>query len=134
MVVQEKKPQAARKSTLCLLLCMLLAGVPTASFGMTGHAEQGSPSGAACEVDDECQSRFCDTGVCRLPEGQYGAICTPAPLTTEGWRDGKLNTCGAYVCEAGRCRSCKSDSQCQQEYGAPKCRHHPTRPGQRCGA
>ena len=133
MVVQGKKPQAARKPIVCLLLFTLALSVPGEALALAGSAGKDAPIGAACHVDDDCQSGFCDLGICRLSEGQYGAGCTPAPLTAEGLRDGKLNHCGAYVCEEGRCRSCNSDRQCQSEYGAPTCILHPSRPGKRCG-
>ncbi len=134
MVVQGKKPQAALKQTVSLLLFTLALGVPGETFALAGGAGKDAPVGAACHADEDCQSDFCDLGICRIPQGQYGAVCTPAPLTAEGLRDGKLNYCGAYVCEEGRCRSCNSDSQCQSEYGAPMCKLHPNRPGKRCGA
>jgi hypothetical protein len=134
MVAREKKPQAAIKFLFSLLLVMVVSGNPGDVLALAGGGGQDHPAGAACQADEDCQSGFCDAGVCRLPEGQYGAVCTPAPRTAEGLRDGKLNACGAYICSEDRCRSCNSDSQCQQEYGAPTCRLHPTRPGKRCGA
>lgn len=97
---------------------------------MTGGANQ---VGATCTADDNCQSGFCDLGTCKEIDGQYGAYCSPAPRTAEGYRDGKLNTCGAYICIDHRCRSCLSDEQCLQEYGASKCQSHALRPGHRCG-
>lgn len=134
MVALGKKLQAAIKPLVRLLLFTLALGFPGETWALAGGAGNDAPTGAACHVDEVCQSGFCDLGVCRIPQGQYGAACTPAPFTEEGLRDGKLNSCGAYVCVEGRCRSCTSDSQCQREYGAPKCQLHPTRPGKRCGA
>ena len=133
MVAREKKPLAAIKHIFCLLLFTLALGVPGETLALAGGAGSDAPIGAACHADEDCQSTFCDLGICRIPEGQYGAVCTPAPFTEEGLRDGKLNTCGAYVCREGRCRSCNSDRQCQQDYGAPTCQLHPSRPGKRCG-
>ena len=133
MAAQAKKRQAVIKQTVCLLIFSIVLGVSYLAIALTGGADRYSPVGAACHIDDDCQSSFCDLGICRNPEGQYGAVCTPAPLTPEGLRDGKLNSCGAYICSEGRCRSCNADSQCQSEYGAPKCSPHRTRPGNRCG-
>lgn len=132
MAVQVKKQQVAIKQTVCLLIFTVVLGASGAA--QAGGADKYNPVGAACHVDDDCRSNFCDLGICSIPEGQYGAVCTPAPLTSEGLRDGKLNSCGAYICSEGRCRSCNSASQCQREYGAPKCNPHSTRPGKRCGS
>jgi hypothetical protein len=92
------------------------------------------PLGKSCAVDNDCAFGFCDLGICAMPEGVYGQPCKVAPLGADGLRDGKLNMCGAYVCSQERCRSCGSDAQCQEEYGAPLCVARPNRPGIRCGA
>ena len=90
--------------------------------------------GRACASDGACQSSYCDLGVCAAPQGRYGSPCQEPPRTSSGVRDAKLNTCGAYICADGKCRSCTSEVQCQREYGAPHCRASDGRPGQRCGA
>ncbi|MCG5051408.1 MAG: glutaminyl-peptide cyclotransferase [Myxococcales bacterium] len=66
---------------------------------------------------------------------RFGAPCTLAPRNPNGTTDGKQNTCGAYLCIDGRCRSCVEDGECEIEYGAPTCGHLlDTRwPGNRCG-
>jgi hypothetical protein len=89
--------------------------------------------GEACLEDAQCVSNFCDNLQCAMPEGVYGRPCVPAPTTADGLRDGKLHTCGAYLCLEDRCRSCVSDDQCQQELGAPRCYISEGRPGARCG-
>jgi hypothetical protein len=83
--------------------------------------------------DADCPGGFCDRGVCQVPTGVYGRVCTPAPRTREGPRDGKLHACGAYLCIDGRCRSCQSDAECRSELGAPRCYKAPGEPGSRCG-
>jgi hypothetical protein len=98
-----------------------------------GPAVRAGEDAAICSADGECRSGFCDKGQCAEPQGTFGATCTPAPRTSEGFRDGKLHTCGAYLCIDGRCRSCSSDSQCQSELGAPRCLSSQGRPGSRCG-
>lgn len=100
-----------------------------------GQAEtKGILNGQSCSLDGSCLSGFCDAGQCAEPSGPFGAVCTPAPRTSDGLRDGKLNVCGAYLCLNGRCRSCVSDTQCKEEYGAPRCRSLAPYPGRRCGA
>lgn len=104
------------------------------ALDMLGWAHASARAEAvACRADRECLSGFCDRGQCAQPEGTFGAVCTPAPRTAEGFRDAKLGACGAYLCSDSRCRSCESDSQCQAELGAPRCLFSPGRPGLRCG-
>jgi len=89
--------------------------------------------GAACSADAQCGSGFCDRRTCVAPNDVYGRRCRPAPRTAGALRDGKLNACGAYVCEDARCRSCASARQCMHEYGAPACKAVEGEPGLRCG-
>jgi hypothetical protein len=119
--------RARHGTVIAVALCLL--GCAQARAPALGAAADAT----ACGADRECGSGFCDKGRCAEPEGVYGAACTPAPRTAEGVRDGKLNTCGAYVCIEARCRSCESDAQCQGELGAPRCMSSATRPGSRCG-
>jgi hypothetical protein len=93
-------------------------------------AEVANPS---CRSDAECPGGFCDNGTCAAMHGVFGAACTPAPRTPEGIRDGKLHSCGPYVCSDTRCRSCSSDEQCRAELGAPFCVLTSGLPGRRCG-
>ena len=110
-----------------------------AATACSAAQSDGKPSalaafGMACASDEACQTGYCDLGVCAAPQGLYGSLCHEAPRTSGGVRDAKLNTCGAYICADGKCRSCTSAVQCQREYGAPYCRVNDGRPGQRCGA
>ena len=89
--------------------------------------------GATCSEDYECASGFCDLNLCVIPEGVYGQDCVPAPKGPDGLRDGKLHTCGAYLCLKNRCRSCSSDEQCQSELGSPNCYASQRMQGMRCG-
>ena len=129
----EKKGRVVTRPARCLILFLLAGGAFIEAPALSDCADEDKPVGAACLVDKECQSSFCDLDVCTDPAGQYGAVCMVAPLTADGLRDGKLNTCGAYVCADGRCRSCQTDDQCKTEYGVPRCSLHDTRPGRRCG-
>src|SRR4051812_28675321 len=97
-------------AALCLLACL-----NAACWSATA-----SRQAATCKTDAECGSEFCDSGRCSQPRGVYGTKCIPAPHTPEGIRDGKLSTCGAYLCIDGRCRSCSSSAQCAAELGAPR--------------
>ncbi len=100
-----------------------------------GGADRGVASnpGAACASDAQCASGFCDRARCAAPQGDYGRRCEAAPRGDDGLRDGKLNVCVAYVCASDRCRSCASDDECRDEYGAPACVAGDGRPGMRCG-
>lgn len=129
MAAQVKKRLDVTRQFVCLLIILFAGNV----IADAGGANRTSPVGTTCDADGSCQSGFCDLGKCKEVDGQYGSVCVPAPLTTDGLRDGKLNSCGAYICADARCRSCNSDKQCQKEYGAAKCRSHVTRPGKRCG-
>jgi hypothetical protein len=102
--------------------------------GAGGDLTGTSNNGGACASDDVCaQGHFCDLGRCAAVHREHGQHCEAAPRTEHGIRDGKLSTCGAYICRAGRCRSCESDAECQAELGSPGCYDHESRPGWRCG-
>jgi hypothetical protein len=118
---------------LVTALMLLLGWHPGGAVqaAMTEHGRAGL--GDRCLEDTECQSNFCDRHRCATPEGVYGRACIPAPRTPEGPRDGKLHTCGAYLCVQQRCQSCESDAECQSELGAPRCYLAPDSPGARCG-
>jgi hypothetical protein len=121
--------------TLRLLLLATLAGTPAACAERPSvAARKAAVTGERCASDAECRSAFCDLEHCAEPEGAYGSSCRPAPLTSEGLRDAKIETCGAYICIGERCRSCVSDEQCRSELGAVRCQRSPGRPGARCGA
>jgi hypothetical protein len=119
---------------LLVAALVLLPGWPpggAAQPSVTGLGRAGL--GDQCLEDTDCQSHFCDRHRCATPEGVYGRACIPAPRTPEGPRDGKLHTCGAYLCIHRRCRSCESNAACQSELGAPRCYRAPQHPGARCG-
>jgi hypothetical protein len=117
---------------IAVLLFSLMVAAACAHNSNTEVA-QVAASGNTCRVDKDCREGFCDRGVCQTPEGVYGRQCKAAPRIAEGPRDGKLNTCGAYLCLDSRCRSCTSDSQCQSELGSPRCYKAEEDPGYRCG-
>ncbi len=92
---------------------------------------------SSCSKDSECESdEFCDrVGTCEEVklDVRYG---TPCDESTYDGMDRDLNTCAAYLCREGRCRSCESDGECVSEHGAPACNElsEPGWPGLRCGA
>jgi len=124
---------AAVRRTACI--CLIFAAATACSAAQNADKSSALAAlGMACASDEACQTGYCDLGVCAAPQGLYGSPCREAPRTSAGVRDAKLNTCGAYICADGKCRSCTSAVQCQREYGAPYCRANDVRPGQRCGA
>jgi len=93
--------------------------------------------GKSCRADDECTDGFCDrSGHCEQLDEQtrFGQTCTVPARLPSGFAISLLNTCGAYPCVAGRCRSCLEDAECQIEYGAPSCRKLGAAGGYSCGA
>jgi hypothetical protein len=132
MVDPEMRGPAAIKALVAIFFLCVLAAACGRQPMDAAPAISGA-LGTACERDGECASGFCDLKVCTAPLGAYGQACEPAPRGPDGLRDGKLNMCGAYVCNAGRCRSCTSDAECQGEYASPLCRKSDEHPGARCG-
>jgi hypothetical protein len=116
-----------------LLLALALLCAACGREGPQAAHDASRLLGAACSADAQCGSDFCDRQTCAAPNDLYGRRCRPAPRVAGALRDGKLNACGAYVCEYGRCRSCASVRQCRDEYGAPACKAVPAEPGLRCG-
>lgn len=101
-------------------------------------AAEANPTGDAgeCNADSDCSRGFCDaSGACAPIDenNHFGTDCEPEPEPMNNLLDGKFNTCGAYLCIDGRCRSCSSDEQCQEQRGAPMCGQLEGRPGYRCG-
>ena len=91
---------------------------------------------ARCNRDDDCGSGFCDrAGRCQAVDEptRFGMECSVPARVPQGYAIGLLNTCGAYLCLEGRCRSCMEDAECQIEYNAPACRQLGTTRGYRCG-
>jgi hypothetical protein len=113
------------------LPCLLAFGAMVAGCAerRSVPAKAAAGAGERCETDSHCLSGFCDLGRCAAPQGTYGRSCTPAPLTPEGIRDGKLHVCGAYPCIQERCRSCVSDEQCRSELGSQRCLRSAEHPG-----
>ena len=123
---------------------MLLLACWTSTFGCGARTPSlpasASPDGGAsekgCSDDSQCPQGFCDSsGECSVIDdsSRFGTVCRRAPVLPSGLVDGKFNACGPYPCVDGRCRSCRSDLDCQLEYGSPQCRRIPGRPGNRCG-
>jgi glutaminyl-peptide cyclotransferase len=61
----------------------------------------------------------------------------PARVTPNGLVVGIFNSCGAYFCTDGRCRSCRADQECKDAHnrersGVIQCRRNPGWPGNRC--
>jgi hypothetical protein len=91
--------------------------------GSTAPSAESGPAtgGKTCQDDSSCAGgSFCDRGTCvnEYPTRHYGWACDPAKLPTpeeiaeDPLLAGKLNPCGAYVCQELRCRSCTTDSDC----------------------
>ncbi|MDX2481466.1 MAG: hypothetical protein QNK24_14175, partial [Desulfuromusa sp.] len=60
MAVQVKKQQVAIKQIVCLLIFSVVLG--TSDTTQAGCADKYNPVGAACHVDADCRSNFCDLG------------------------------------------------------------------------
>ncbi len=63
--------------------------------------------GETCQGDIDCADGFCNRGSCIAEEGALGRACDPRIES-----DAKSAVCGPFVCDLGRCRSCKADSEC----------------------
>jgi hypothetical protein len=78
--------------------------------------------GEACALDADCRSGFCDRTTCLDPEGLYGSPCNPPPADAEPVAKLPENQrCDGLLCLEGRCRSCRSDAECEAYYGMGKC-------------
>ena len=75
-----------------------LLGIALMANPALGGAAGLQSVGNSCASDMDCDTNFCDLGICSAPWGQYGAECLPAPITAEVYRDAALNSCGAYIC------------------------------------
>jgi hypothetical protein len=77
--------------------------------------------GEACVHDSDCQSEFCDRGQCNESIMAYGYRCVlPASVAHPVDRQPE-RLCDGYLCLSGRCRSCRSDAECQSYLGTEKC-------------
>ena len=74
-------------------------------------------------------------GECKpVGERRYGTECIPEPPHMNNLLDGKFNTCGAYFCIEGRCRSCLSTQEREDSpHRAGECRQSEYGPGNQCG-
>jgi hypothetical protein len=92
-----------------------------------GFPHRSVPWGGACVRDGDCQSLFCDRGVCEELYGRakHGLSCDPAEYqgTAEEMRKraSAEDGCGGYVCRDQRCRPCQSDSDCPHGLPPFKC-------------
>jgi hypothetical protein len=97
-----------------LLVWMGCAGALTGKRGATG---------SACRRDTDCPVGFCDRGACVALSGtsNLGAACDsvpPARTPAPGQPD---PVCGGLLCVEGRCRSCRTDTECESYFGAGTC-------------
>lgn len=119
-----------------LLMVVLCGACRSNADERDAPAEQDAASRAECQSDEECPGGFCDReGECGTLEDRTsrGRTCKRAPELPSGMVDGKLNVCGAYLCIDGRCRSCRTDRECELEYGAPRCAASEDGSGRSCG-
>jgi hypothetical protein len=92
-----------------------------------GFPHRSVPWGGACVRDGDCQSLFCDRGVCEelYGRGNFGHSCNPAEyqgtLEEIRKRASAEDGCGGYICRDQRCRPCQSDSDCPHGLPPLKC-------------
>jgi hypothetical protein len=102
------------------------------------------PNGEACSTDTQCQMGHCDRGVCGriISWRSYGVPCVPAAPGTPIREISDEAYCVGYLCMDGRCRSCRSDSECVRWQPAPgvppsneplTCTKFNDWPGKQCG-
>jgi glutaminyl-peptide cyclotransferase len=109
--------------TSCGLAAGPEAGAPPAPGGRVNQGE--------CSEDGDCPDGFCDSsGVCSAVDVAigYGKVCPFAAGAASA------SACGGYFCMDGRCRSCRSDRECQVATGLDhlQCRRFFGWPGNRC--
>jgi hypothetical protein len=92
-----------------------------------GLVRQGEP----CIHDVDCRSGFCNRNRCGAVAGLYGDQCDPPTLDAPPIDKLPERLCGPFLCMDGRCRSCRSDAECQSYFGMGKCTPVPSadRPG-----
>jgi hypothetical protein len=76
-----------------------------------------------CVHDADCYSGFCDRGQCRgLHGNDYGGVCDQRAPTRDAIERLPESLCDdGFLCLDGRCRSCRSDAECQSHLGTGKC-------------
>lgn len=121
------------------------AGVfPAVSKGPPLPEEERRTFNSPCSRDSDCRSGFCDRGLCvdLYSKGNYGRECDPRlpPLVDEPDPSPRaaratpfVNRCMGYLCIDRRCRSCDSDTECQDRPKDSKCLAYQEWPGKRCG-
>lgn len=120
------------------VLAWALLLLPVGCGGQATSTADGSgtmPTSPSCRSDDDCDGgTFCDNGACVPTTRTFGNACIlPDPDPATGKPTAYNLPCGAYICTAGRCRSCESDEQCLDTLGSPTCAAVPGSPGRRCG-
>lgn len=89
-------------------------------------------AGEACRRDGDCQTSFCDRDVCIALHSvsEYGNQCQPPAPDARPVDKLPERLCGGYLCQDGRCRSCRSDAECQSTFGMGTCTvvNEPARP------
>jgi hypothetical protein len=113
------------RSVLPLMLGLIVGCGSAARTGPDGGKDVGKTGMPACTRDEDCPDGFCDTtGLCGVatPRGHFGwqpctefkDMSTDIPLKLRLMR---LGICGAYRCMDGRCRSCRTDYDCNHVDG-----------------
>jgi hypothetical protein len=113
-------PRAIKLGLLGAAVCVLLVWMGCAGTFLGKH---GAPAGSTCEKDTDCQLEFCDRGACveLVNDSNLGAACTSAPPARTPQAGQPDPVCGGLLCVEGRCRSCRTDTDCASYFGAGKC-------------
>src|SRR4051812_24209920 len=82
-----------------------------------GLVRQGEP----CVHDADCRSGLCNRGRCGMVTGRYGNQCDPPTRDAPPIEKLPEHLCGSLLCMEGRCRSCRSDEECQAYFGMGTC-------------
>jgi hypothetical protein len=76
----------------------------------------------ACVHDADCRQGLCDRGTCWYWDRTYAGLCgSPDPKAHPEERLRERLCSNGYLCLDGRCRSCRSDADCQSYFGMGKC-------------
>jgi hypothetical protein len=79
-------------------------------------------AGGACVHDADCRQGLCDRGTCWYWNRTYAGLCgLPDPKAPPEERLPERLCSSGYLCLDGRCRSCRSDADCQAYFGVGKC-------------
>jgi len=88
-----------------------------ASVPKPGRARDGE----ACVLDADCRSGFCNRAICVDPALGLGHPCDPPAPDARPLDKLPERLCSGFLCMEGRCRSCRSDAECQSYFGVGKC-------------